>query len=131
MCVYLSVPASFCRSVRLPQCQACNSRLTPGAQLDHQDLPYCKSCFEKNFRPKGFHAGGTTDSFVASPKQVDAASPHRPAPTDAAVAASIGGGSGASAAASPSAGVGGKYCTKCGEIKKAGAKFCGQCGTPA
>lgn len=72
---------------------------------------------DKNFRPKGFHGGSTTDSFQTAPVRVDAASPSSPAPTQAAV----------NAVASPAAAstTGGKYCTKCGEIKKAGANFCG------
>jgi len=66
---------------------------------------------------QGFHGGSTTDSFQTAPVRVDAASPSSPAPTQAAV----------NAVASPAAAssTGGKYCTKCGEIKKAGANFCG------
>eukprot|EP00033_Pygsuia_biforma_P000780 GCRY01000909.1.p1 GENE.GCRY01000909.1~~GCRY01000909.1.p1 ORF type:complete len:259 (+),score=3.54 GCRY01000909.1:133-909(+) len=36
------------------KCTGCRAALTLGKELDHEGRLYCKSCYDKNFRPSGY-----------------------------------------------------------------------------
>eukprot|EP00241_Pyramimonas_parkeae_P001416 CAMPEP_0114231548 /NCGR_PEP_ID=MMETSP0058-20121206/4110_1 /TAXON_ID=36894 /ORGANISM="Pyramimonas parkeae, CCMP726" /LENGTH=540 /DNA_ID=CAMNT_0001342919 /DNA_START=38 /DNA_END=1660 /DNA_ORIENTATION=+ len=59
------------------RCAGCNRTLPAGSYLDHDSDPYCKSCYDKQFRPKGYHAGASVDSFqeTAPPTQLASDAP--------------------------------------------------------
>jgi len=87
------------------KCETCKKSLEPGGFLDHDNLPYCNSCFKKQFQPKGYgfgsnnlhsfeHKGGSSAAASSSP---GAASPGKAAAAPAAAAAA----KPASAASSP------------------------------
>eukprot|EP00178_Gracilaria_changii_P023884 TRINITY_DN72179_c0_g1_i1.p2 TRINITY_DN72179_c0_g1~~TRINITY_DN72179_c0_g1_i1.p2 ORF type:complete len:101 (+),score=11.31 TRINITY_DN72179_c0_g1_i1:29-304(+) len=51
------------------KCATCKATLVPGKFNDHEGKAYCKSCYDKNFRPKGYGYGiNTIDSFSAKKK---------------------------------------------------------------
>jgi len=39
------------------KCATCKKQLEPGTFLDHDNVPYCTSCFNKQFKPKGYGYG--------------------------------------------------------------------------
>lgn len=53
-----------CFTCGAPKGDGCGRTLKRGAYSDHENVPYCQSCFEKNFRPKGYGVGGI-DSYPA------------------------------------------------------------------
>jgi len=38
-------------------CATCKKQLEPGTFLDHDNVPFCTSCFNKQFKPKGYGYG--------------------------------------------------------------------------
>jgi len=78
------------------KCETCKKSLEPGGFLDHDNLPYCNSCFKKQFQPKGYgfgsnnlhsfeHKAGST-AAAASSSSPKAASPAKAAAAPAAAA---------------------------------------------
>jgi len=48
------------------KCPTCKKALEPGGFLDHDNAPYCTSCFNKQFKPKGYGYGSNNlHSFEA------------------------------------------------------------------
>ncbi|KAK3275365.1 hypothetical protein CYMTET_16500 [Cymbomonas tetramitiformis] len=45
------------------RCDACQKTLTAGSFVDHDGKPFCKNCYDKHHRPKGYHGGNVSDSF--------------------------------------------------------------------
>jgi len=39
------------------KCATCKKQMEPGGFLDHDNVPYCTSCFNKQFKPKGYGFG--------------------------------------------------------------------------
>ncbi len=104
------------------RCGTCKKKLTLGSHVDHENAPHCQSCYNKQFRPKGFGFGITTvDSFQEDPKKAASAS-SAPAP-----AASSSASSSSATTASGKA----KFCKHCGTARSSDAQaYCGQCGEP-
>ncbi|XP_022103439.1 cysteine-rich protein 2-like [Acanthaster planci] len=48
------------------KCADCKQTLTPGKQNVHDDKPYCRTCYGRNFGPKGYSSGNATavNSYV-------------------------------------------------------------------
>jgi len=48
------------------KCATCKKAMEPGGFLDHDNVPYCTSCFNKQFKPKGYGFGSNNlHSFEA------------------------------------------------------------------
>mmetsp|Transcript_5077 Transcript_5077/g.5866 ORF Transcript_5077/g.5866 Transcript_5077/m.5866 type:complete len:195 (+) Transcript_5077:189-773(+) len=41
------------------KCTDCEKRINLGQQLEHDELPFCKTCHQKNFGARGFRGGGS------------------------------------------------------------------------
>lgn len=57
----------LCFTCGLQKGDGCGRTLQKGAFLDHQETPYCNSCYNKNFKPKGFGYGANLSSEVPKP----------------------------------------------------------------
>lgn len=58
------------------RCDACKKCLTAGSYVDHDGKPFCKNCYDKHHRPKGYHGGNVSDSFheTIAPSSVESPS---------------------------------------------------------
>eukprot|EP00854_Cymbomonas_tetramitiformis_P011782 gene11782-13909_t len=54
---------TICRHKICLRCDACQKTLTAGSFVDHDGKPFCKNCYDKHHRPKGYHGGNVSDSF--------------------------------------------------------------------
>eukprot|EP00002_Diphylleia_rotans_P023596 TRINITY_DN4644_c0_g1_i1.p1 TRINITY_DN4644_c0_g1~~TRINITY_DN4644_c0_g1_i1.p1 ORF type:complete len:162 (-),score=27.55 TRINITY_DN4644_c0_g1_i1:31-516(-) len=121
------------------KCGSCSKTLAPGGFVDHENLQYCQSCFDKNFRMKGygFGGGGALDSFqsTATPappvNASNAAKPTVASPPQKSSAPSVSSPSFSQSPSkpqsTPSVG-GGKTCRSCKTANASGIRFCAKCG---
>jgi hypothetical protein len=54
--------------------EGCGRTMQKGTFLDHQGTPYCNSCYNKNFKPKGFGYGSASLSSPAGSNKGDSQS---------------------------------------------------------
>jgi phage FluMu protein Com len=47
------------------KCSTCNKILAPGSVLEHDNQPYCKSCYGSKIGPKGYGFGNSIDSHIS------------------------------------------------------------------
>lgn len=54
-------------------CTECNTRLISGKQLEHNDQPYCHTCYNNKYQVKGYGVGNgaSLHSFVQSTQHND------------------------------------------------------------
>ena len=60
-----------CFTCGLAKGDGCRRTLQKGAFLDHQGTPYCNSCYNKNFKPKGFGYGSAGLNTDTANKKVE------------------------------------------------------------
>lgn len=110
------------------KCAACNKSLMAVTQLERNGQIFCKSCYGKNFAPRGYGYGGgagalssytgekplaktvpktAPPSYARTKNRFSRPAPARPAPAPRAAA---------------------NACFSCGTELKMGAKFCTNCG---
>eukprot|EP01115_Flamella_aegyptia_P004901 TRINITY_DN2086_c0_g1_i1.p1 TRINITY_DN2086_c0_g1~~TRINITY_DN2086_c0_g1_i1.p1 ORF type:complete len:149 (+),score=35.28 TRINITY_DN2086_c0_g1_i1:72-518(+) len=109
-------------------CKTCNKRLDSTTLTEHDMEAFCKSCYGKNFGPKGFGFGMGSAFLTTEPSGapvVNSAGSNNPSGNNPGQQPSFSNNSPPANSANSSVP---KFCPECGYKLAGGPKFCPECG---